>query len=405
MSSNKSMGLLDNKSFVIYLVVRFLVTVTLQMVAVAIGWQIYSITHSVFMLGMVGLVQFIPMLLFTLVVGIVADRFNRKVIISISQGLITLAFVILTMGSIGGWITEGWILTIVFFLGTANAFQGPAMRSMLPNIVEKEVFVQATAQSTSLFQLATIIGPALGGLLYAISPGFIYALCGFFSLISTISILFISVKQERVVGERVTLKSLFMGISFIKDKPIVLGAISLDLFAVLFGGATALLPVYADTILHIGSFGLGLLRSAPAIGALVMSFYLSIHPINRKVGRNMFIAVFVFGVSTIIFAVSTSVILSFIALIFLGASDVISMVVRGTLVQIETPDKMRGRVNSINQLFIGTSNQVGEFESGITAAWFGVIPAALIGGIGTIAVVLLWIKLFPSLYEIDNFTY
>lgn len=375
------------------------------MTAVAIGWQMYSLTHSAFDLGLVGLFQFIPMLLFTLIVGMVADRFNRKFIVCFSQALLTLVFVFLAVSSGMGWISKEWILSIVFLLGTANAFQGPAIRSLLPNIVSKEAFVQATAGVSSLTQVATIVGPALGGILYLLSPVVVYAISGSFAFVSTILILFIKVTHKKEQRESITAKSFLMGISFIKARSIILGAISLDLFAVLFGGATALLPIYAASILKIGSFGLGMLRSAPAIGAMIVSLYLARRPINHAVGRSMFIAVLVFGISTLIFAVSTSFIVSFVALIILGASDVISVVIRSTLVQLGTPDAMRGRVNSITQLFIGTSNQLGEFESGITASWFGAMPAAVLGGIGTIAVVVAWIKMFPSLYHVNKFNY
>ncbi len=394
-----------NKSLTIFLIVRVFSTFVFQMTAVAIGWQMYSLTHSAFDLGLVGLFQFIPMLLFTLIVGMVADRFNRKFIVCFSQALLTLVFVFLAVSSGMGWISKEWILSIVFLLGTANAFQGPAIRSLLPNIVSKEAFVQATAGVSSLTQVATIVGPALGGILYLLSPVVVYAISGSFAFVSTILILFIKVTHKKEQRESITAKSFLMGISFIKARSIILGAISLDLFAVLFGGATALLPIYAASILKIGSLGLGMLRSAPAIGAMIVSLYLARRPINHAVGRSMFIAVLVFGISTLIFAVSTSFIVSFVALIILGASDVISVVIRSTLVQLGTPDAMRGRVNSITQLFIGTSNQLGEFESGITASWFGAMPAAVLGGIGTIAVVVAWIKMFPSLYHVNKFNY
>ncbi|MBB3188280.1 MFS transporter [Microbacter margulisiae] len=394
-----------NKSLVIFLIVRVFSTFVFQMTSVAIGWQMYSITHSAFDLGLVGLVQFIPMVLFTLIVGMVADRFNRKLIICISQAVLAAAFIFLSISSHMGWVNREWILGIVFFLGTANAFQGPAIRSLLPNIVSKESFTQATAGVSSLTQVATIVGPALGGILYLLSPSVVYLISGSFALISTIIVLFIKVSQNREQREPVTAKSLVMGISFIKERPTILGAISLDLFAVLFGGATALLPIYASSILKTGSLGLGMLRSAPAVGAMLVSLYLARHPIRRAVGRSMFAAVVVFGIATLIFAVSRIFVLSLAALVVLGAADVISVVIRSTLVQLGTPDAMRGRVNSITQLFIGTSNQLGEFESGVTASWFGVVPAAILGGVGTIAVVLAWVKLFPSLYREDAFQY
>lgn len=276
------------------------------------------------------------------------------------------------------------------------------MQSMLPNIVSKEIFPRAAALSSSAFQTSVIIGPALGGLLYSFGPGIVYLISGTLSITSSIITLFIHINQSQTKPAAATLKTVLAGISFIKQKPIILGAISLDLFAVLFGGATALLPIYASKILMVGPSGLGILRSAPAVGALIMSAILARRPLKTKVGHTLFIAIGIFGLSTIIFAISSSLIISLAALILLGASDVISVVIRSTLVQTQTPDSMRVRVSSVNLLFIGTSNQLGEFESGITAAYFGVVPAVLIGGLGTLAVVLLWIKIFPDLYKVNK---
>jgi Bacterial protein of unknown function (DUF894). len=251
-------------------------------------------------------------------------------------------------------------------------------------------------------QVATIVGPALGGLLYAISPTSDYAAAALLFLGSSILVSMIKIDHRPPRREAVTLKSVFAGLAFIRDRQIILGAISLDLFAVLLGGATALLPIYAKDILFTGSLGLGLLRAAPALGALAMSLFLARRPLKRKVGRTMFIAVAIFGLATITFAVSASFVLSLCALVVLGAADVISVVVRQSLVQLQTPDEMRGRVSAVNSMFIGTSNQLGEFESGLTASWFGTVPAVLIGGIGTLAVVALWIRIFPDLAGADT---
>jgi len=386
----------------ILLTSRVATTLAIQMLTVAVGWQMYSLTQSAFYLGLVGLVQFLPMILLTLVVGHVADRYDRKLIISLSQMVESLTVFLLAFGCYHGWINKESILVIIFFIGIANSFQGPPMQALLPNIVSEDTFPKAAALMASVFQFAVIIGPGLGGILYSFGPGVVYTISGSLLFISSMVILFISVKKKEVKLEPKTLKTLFAGISFIKNRPVILGAISLDLFAVLFGGATALLPIYASKILMIGSFGLGVLRSAPAVGALLMSAYLARNPLKKKVGRTMFIAVILFGVATITFALSTSFVISILALFVLGASDIISVVIRSTFVQMETPDNMRGRVGSVNMLFIGTSNQLGEFESGLTATWFGTVPAVLIGGIGTIAVVLLWMKLFPELLHIDK---
>lgn len=402
MSSLDTSPLMRNKSLWLLMFARVSAAFSVQMVTVAVGWQIYSLTNSPFYLGLVGLVQFLPMFLLTLAVGYVADRFDRRLIVCICQFIEGIGLFLLALGSYHGWITKEAILIIVFFIGTVNAFQGPSMQSLLPNIVPRELFPRAAAWMSSAFQTATILGPALGGILYSLGPTVVYAIAGTLAFVTSLLIFFISVNREQIKPEPATLQSIFAGISFIKSKPIILGAISLDLFAVLFGGATAMLPVYANKILMIGPFGLGLLRSAPAVGALLMSVYLARRPLKRKVGYTMFGAVFIFGLATLVFAVSKSFVLSLGALFILGASDVISVVVRSTLVQMGTPDQMRGRVNAVNMMFIGTSNQLGEFESGLTASWFGVVPAVVIGGVGTIVVVMLWMRLFPQLTHTDR---
>jgi len=402
MVSSDSASLLKNKSLYLFLTSRISASLASQMVTIAVGWQIYSLTNKALYLGLVGLVQFLPMFLLTLLVGYVADRFNRKLIICFCQAITSLCFFTLAFESFTGGITKEKILITICFIGAVNAFQGPSMQSMLPNIVSKEIFPRAAALSSSAFQTSVIIGPALGGLLYSFGPGIVYLISGTLSITSSIITLFIHINQSQTKPAAATLKTVLAGISFIKQKPIILGAISLDLFAVLFGGATALLPIYASKILMVGPSGLGILRSAPAVGALIMSAILARRPLKTKVGHTLFIAIGIFGLSTIIFAISSSLIISLAALILLGASDVISVVIRSTLVQTQTPDSMRVRVSSVNLLFIGTSNQLGEFESGITAAYFGVVPAVLIGGLGTLAVVLLWIKIFPDLYKVNK---
>jgi len=385
------------------MVARVSTNFTYQMLTVAVGWQMYSLTHSAFYLGLVGLVQFLPMLFLSLFVGHISDRYDRRRIITISQIIQSMFILILAFGSYSGWITKEIFLILIFFIAVAHSFEGPPMQALLPNIVSRDMFPRASALMSSVSEFAVIIGPAVGGILYSFGSALVYALTGALLLISSILISQISMRKEEFKPEPTSLKSLFAGIFFIKSRPIVLGAISLDLFAVLFGGATALLPIYASNILMIGSFGLGVLRSAPAVGALLMSAYLARKPLRHNVGKTMFTAVIFFGLSTIVFAISKSVIISFLALFVLGASDVISVVIRSTLVQLETPDYMRGRVSSVNMIFIGTSNQLGEFESGLTASLFGTVPAALIGGIGTIAVVMLWMKFFPSILNVDKF--
>jgi MFS family permease len=299
-------------------------------------------------------------------------------------------------------VTKESILVIVFVMGAARAFENPTLQSLLPGLVTAELLPRAVALATSSGQTAAIMGPALGGFLYAAHPTAAYATVGILFLGASLLISLIRVERTPPKREPVSLQSVFAGIAFIRGKRAILGAISLDLFAVLLGGATALLPVYAREILAIGPWGLGFLRAAPAAGALLMSVFLARHPLQRRMGRTMFIAVIVFGTATIGFGLSTSFALSLGALIVLGSADVISVVIRQSLVQTKTPDAMRGRVNAVNSMFIGTSNQLGEFESGLTAAWFGVVPAVLIGGIGTIIVAIIWMRLFPELAHVDS---
>jgi MFS family permease len=395
-------SMLRQAPFALFWFARVFGTLASQMMAVAVGWQIYSITGSAFYLGLVGLAQFVPMFLLTLVVGHAADRYDRRAIVRTCQMLEAAGAAVLAAGSLGGWLTKESILAIVFVFGATHAFEGPSMQALLPGLVSTENFPKATAWAASAFQTASILGPALGGILYAIGPTIVYAVAGVLFLTSSILVSCIRITRAAQKREPASLSSIFAGITFIRGRPAILGAISLDLFAVLLGGATALLPIFARDVLHTGPWGLGLLRSAPAIGALLMSVVLARRPLKRRVGRTMFYAVIVFGIATIGFGLSHWFWVSLAALVILGAADVISVVIRSSLVQMETPDEMRGRVSAVNSMFIGTSNQLGEFESGITAAWFGAMPAVLIGGFGTIVVVLLWMKLFPSLTERDT---
>jgi MFS family permease len=398
----RSASLFISPQFKKFWTVRACTSLAFQMQGVAVGWQIYSITHSAFYLGLVGLAQFLPMFCLTLVVGHVADRYNRKYIVMCCQFVEALAAASLTVGSIMDIHTRESILAIVFILGSARAFEGPTLQALLPSLVSKENLPKAFAWSSSAFQMASIAGPAVGGFLYSVHASVVYGLAGCLFLGAAITISTISTAIKKRKKAPVNIESVLAGIRYIKHKPVILGSISLDLFAVLFGGATALLPVFASDILHTGPWGLGLLRSAPAIGALSMSFYLIHHPLRRNVGMKMFIAVALFGLMTIVFGLSRVFPLSIAALVILGAVDMISVVIRQTLVQLGTPDAMRGRVSAVNSMFIGTSNQLGEFESGITAALFGTVPAVVLGGAGTLFVVGLWSKLFPELRKADR---
>ena len=381
---------------------RICSTISFQVAGVAVGWQVYALTHSTFALGMVGLVQFLPMLLLTLVVGQVADRFNRKSIISICQSVEGVTLALLALSSYLHWLRPSGIYCAVAAIGAARAFESPSTQALVPGLVEDTQVPQAIAWSTSANQTASIVGPALGGLLYAFGPQVPYGLCA--CLFATAAVLSSGIVQKRRAAAKapVTPHSILAGIHYIRERRNILGAISLDLFVVLLGGATALLPAYARDILHTGPWGLGLLRLAPAVGALGMAVFLAHRPIHHRAGQRMFAAVIVFGMATVAFALSRSIWLSMAILAVLGAADVTSVVVRSSLVQLETPDEMRGRVSAVNSLFIGTSNQLGEFESGVTASWFGLIPATIFGGVGSIVIALLWMGLFPDLRRLKS---
>ena len=395
-------NLYRNRPLVFFWIARLSSTLAYQMLSVAVGWQIYALTGSPLYLGLVGLAQFLPTLLLSLPAGHVADRYDRRLVFSICQVVQGMGVLALAVGSFKGWMSREHILLIVFLIGLARTFTMPASQAMLPNLVSPELFPRAVALSSSLSQVGFIAGPALGGFLYAAGPTVVYVVVGATFLFGALLVFLISIKDTRGQREPVSLRSVFAGIVFIKSKPTILGAISLDLFAVLLGGATALLPIYAKEILFAGPWGLGFLRSAPAVGALLMSAFLAHVSLRHHLGKIMFMAVAIFGLSTMAFAISTSFALSLALLILLGAADMISVVIRLSLVQLETPDSMRGRVSAVNSLFIGTSNQLGEFESGLTAAWFGTKAAVLIGGIGTIIVAAVWTRLFPALAEVDS---
>jgi len=391
-----------NRSLALFLYARVASTLAYQMIAVAVGWQVYALTGSALFLGLVGLAQFLPQFLLTLAVGFTADRYSRRTIVRICQTLEAAGALALALGSRGGWIGSHGILAVVFLIGAARAFEGPTMQALMPLLVEPAQFPRAAALAAASIEGAFIAGPALGGFLYAAGPTVVYVLAGALSLLAVA--LLSSVHGIRVLPRRepIHISSIFAGLAFIRRQPVIFGAISLDMFAVLLGGATALLPIYAKTILNVGSGGLGLLRAAPAMGAVVMSLVLARRPLRRRVGRTMFAAVIVFGLGTVGFAVSRAFLLSLAMLILLGGADVISVVIRSSLVQMGTPDAMRGRVSAVNSLFVGTSNQLGEFESGLTAAWLGTVPAVLLGGVGTIFVALAWMRLFPPLRDADT---
>lgn len=391
-----------HRPFLAFWFARVCTASSFQMLTVAIGWHIYSLTHNVLDLGLVGLVEFLPRLFFMLYTGHVADRYDRRKVAALCQTGQALTALVLVYGSLTDNVTRELIFILAFMLGTCRAFEMPATQALLPNIVPASLFPRAVAASASAMQGATIVAPALGGFLYALGAFWVYAPATALYGVAILLVLSLPAREQQPRKEKASLDSLLAGIRFIRSRRDIFGAISLDLFAVLLGGATALLPVFARDILMTGPWGLGLLRSAPAVGALLMSFWLARFPIERNVGRIMFISVGVFGVATIAFGLSTSFWFSLAVLAVLGAADMISMVIRGAFVQLETPDEMRGRVSAVNGLFIGASNQLGEFESGVTAAWLGTVQAVVLGGAGTLIVTGLWIKLFPTLAKRDH---
>ena len=402
MSDSAPQLLRHHRPFLAFWLARVFTASGFQMLTVAIGWHLYQLTGNVLDLGLVGLVEFAPRVLFMLHTGHVADRYDRRKVAALCQSLQGLIALALAVGSATDNVTRELIFALAFLLGATRSFEMPATQALLPNVVPPGLFPRAVAASASATQSATIVAPAVGGFLYAFGSIWVYGPTVALYAIACVLTLSLQARGQVVQRGRASIESLLAGIRFIRSRPDILGAISLDLFAVLLGGATALLPVFAKDILLTGPLGLGLLRSAPAVGALLMSLWLARFPFERNVGRTMFTAVGVFGVATIAFGLSTSFWFSLAVLVVLGAADMISMVIRSSFVQLETPDEMRGRVSAVNGLFIGASNQLGEFESGVTAHWFGTVPAVVMGGVGTLVVTGVWIKLFPTLAKRDR---
>jgi len=383
---------------------RFLSIIASEMISVAVGWQIYGLTHRPLDLGLVGLAQFSPGVLLFLVAGHTADRHSRQSILRICYGGFTLCAVVLLALAFRGLASVWPIYAVLLANGAVRAFNGPASQSFLPQLVKPEHFPNAVTWGSSFFHTATILGPIAGGLIYGFagSPVPVYGCATIAYLIALflLSAVRIEIAPRRNPGEPIGM--ILDGLRYIWRNKLILGCMSLDLFAVLLGGAVALLPVYAREILGIGPNGLGLLRAAPGLGAVTVAILLAHYPLRRRAGLSMLVCVGGFGVSTMVFGLSHSLALSLVALILIGACDMVSVIVRSTLVQLTTPDEMRGRVSAVNMLFIGASNEVGQFESGITAQWFGAVPAVVLGGAGTIAIVLAWNWLFPALRRVDR---
>jgi MFS family permease len=392
------------RDFGFFVSARFLATVAMQVQSLAIGWQIYNIENSALALGFVGLCQFAPMFLLTLPAGEVTDRFDQRRVLALAywaEAMCGVLFVLLSLFDPANSIAFFGVLVL---FGSARAFAGPAGSSLLPFLVSPDNLPRAIALNSSVFTTAVIAGPAIGGLIYMLGPIFTYALAAVcFAVAGVLTFILGGRRIDRAAAIAASrLERVREGIRFVWQRPVVLGAISLDLFAVLLGGAVALLPIYARDILHTDVFGLGVLRSAQAVGAAVMAFSLARWPIERKSGSRMFGSVAIFGIATIVFGLSTNFYLSFAALFITGAADMVSVFIRSALIQYSTPDHMRGRVSAVSMLFIGASNELGEFESGTTAAWFGTVPAVVIGGLGTLGVVGVWMWLFPPLRTVDR---
>ncbi|HLL56093.1 MAG TPA: MFS transporter [Myxococcaceae bacterium] len=395
---------LQYRDFRLYVVARFLMAIAIQMQSVAIGWHVYSLTGSALDLGFVGLAQFLPVLGFSLLTGHVADRFDRRAVVSICYAGFGLCSILLFLLSRMQDVRMSAIYAVLVLLGTARAFAGPSIQSLVPHLVPVEHVTNAITWNSTVFQAATIIGPAVGGLAYgwAGGAGPVYATGALITFVALGAILAMHVRTGRLEKRAVSMEQLLAGLRYVWRQKMILGSISLDLFAVLLGGAVALLPIYARDILHTGPWGLGLLRSAPALGAGATALFLAFRPIRRQAGTRMLACVGLFGVATIVFGLSRNLALSVAALAVLGAADMVSVVIRLTLVQIATPPEMRGRVSAVNLVFIGATNELGEFESGITAAWLGTVPAVVVGGVGTLVVVALWYFFFPDLRRIDR---
>jgi MFS family permease len=392
--------------FTLYEAARFFIVTSLEMQSVAVGWQVYDITRRPLDLGLIGLAQFLPGLLLFLVSGHAADRFDRRRVVTLCYCGFALCSALLLAIAWRGTRSVHLIYVVVVLLGVVRAFNAPVSRALLPQLVPEEHFANAVAWNASIFQAATILGPSIGGFLYALSrgPSAVYATAVATGVAAIASTLRIRLRSQARPREPVTWNTVLAGFHYIWSHKLVLGSISLDMFAVLLGGAVALLPVYASEILKTGPWGLGLLRSAPGVGASAMAILLAHRPLRRRAGLTMLWCVAGFGVCTIIFGLSRSLVLSLAALLLVGASDMVSVIVRAILVQLATPDEMRGRVNAVDMIFIGVSNELGQFESGLTAHWFGTVPAVVLGGIGTLVVIGLWAWIFPELRTAENLT-
>jgi len=403
-AGGKSRAALRQPSFLLFQTARSSMVLAMEMQSVAVGWQVYEITRRPLDLGLVGLVQFLPGILLFLVSGHVADRHDRRKLIILCYIAYALSFGLLLLTTLVATGSVSFIFAVLTLLGVVRAFNAPVSRALLPQLVPEEDFANAVAWASTFFQGASILGPAVGGVVYAAfrGPRAVYALAMGLTVVALACAAKIKTQTRPRARVPVHWKNVLAGFHYIWREKVVLGSISLDLFAVFLGGAVALLPVYAKEILHTGPWGLGLLRTAPGVGAAAMALFLAHRPLRQKAGLAMLWCVAGFGIFTILFGLSRSLVLSLVALFFVGATDMVSVIVRAILIQVATPDEMRGRVNAVDMVFIGASNEFGEFESGLTAQWFGTVPAVVLGGIGTLVVTAIWAWRFPELRKVER---
>ncbi len=380
-----------------------MVSIAVQMQTVAVGWQIYEITRDPLDLGLIGLSQFLPFVVLVLPAGHFADRHTRQKVLAACFGLEFLCALLLLAFTLSGVLVAWPVFAVMVLFGVARAFAMPAGQALMPNLVPPEMFSRAVAVNSTTWQLSTIAGPAIGGLIYLLGAPVVYSVVAVLLAAAVLLMLGVRAPRPSRLGHATGLDGLLEGLRFVFRRKVILGAISLDLFAVLFGGATALLPAYASDVLDIGPDGLGWLRAAPGVGAAVIALAFAWRPLTRQVGPAMLGGVALFGLATVIFGVSESFIVSLLALAVLGAADMVSVYVRHMLVQLETPDQIRGRVSAVSAVFIGASNELGEFESGVTAAWWGLRPAVVVGGVASVVIAGLWARWFPTLREMREF--
>lgn len=391
-----------HKAFTLYFLSRFFETFATEMVSVSVGWQVYDLTREPFDLGLIGLVQFLPALVLILVTGSFADRFGRRTIMTICEVVSVFCALALILLTAIGLTSALPVFAVLLVFGIARAFFSPAAQSLAPNLVPETDLPNAIAWNSTSWQTATIVGPVVGGLLYGLGAQVPYIASFALFIAATITIACVPKPPQKTARQAQNWESLSAGFRYISKEKIVLGAISLDMFAVLLGGAVALMPVFARDILHLGPWGLGLLRAGPGVGAIAMAMLLTARPLQSRAGATMLVAVGIFGGATIVFGLSKAAWLSVLALVVMGAADMISVYVRQTLIQLWTPDELRGRVSAVNMVFVGASNELGEFRAGGMAALFGTVPAVIIGGFGTLAVAGIWAALFPALRRIQG---